>query len=101
MQERSNPFYRLLLVISFVFVLTALAYALLPWKNQPEWLRQHGWQALLAELAGIIVFGLLSMILDRIRSLRGRSGQGSRVRDQDAGGTGRTTNPLGEAGEPR
>jgi hypothetical protein len=68
--EPFNPFYLLLLAVSVVFVMTCLAYALLPWNEQPDWLRRYGWQVLLVEVAGVVLFGLLSMALDRIRALR-------------------------------
>ncbi len=68
--EPANPFYRLLLVCSVAFAVTAFAYAVVPWDDQPAWFRAHGWKVLLAELAAVIVFGLLSMILDRLRTLR-------------------------------
>ncbi len=71
--ERFNPFYYLLLVASLLFVMTALAHALLPWDKQPAWLQAHGWRILLVEVAAVVLFGLLSMGLDRLRSLRNPS----------------------------
>jgi hypothetical protein len=97
MQEPANPFYRLLLAVSFIFVLTALAYALLPWNEQPEWLRQHGWRILLVEVAGIILFGLLSMTLDRVRSTK----SGVRSAESPVDERHPDSNPLGETADPR
>ncbi len=79
--EPHNPFYLLLLIVSVVFVATALAYGVLPvledMSDQPPapspWrdaIRENGWWWLLAELAVMIVFGLASMALDRLRSLQ-------------------------------
>lgn len=79
-----NPFYFLLLLVSFLFVATALAYAIIPVVEQNakdagvapppslarDLLRQHGGQVLLWELVGIFLFGGLSMGLDRLRTLR-------------------------------
>ncbi len=99
MHERPNPFYRLLLVVSVAFVVTALAYAVVPWQAQPEWLKQHGWRILLTELAGIILFGLMSMVLDRIRSRResGVRSQESGIRSQESGTRGqKSEQPLGD-----
>ncbi len=55
-------------MISTAFAVTAFAYAAVPWDKQPEWLQAHGWQFLLAELAGVILCGLASMGLDRHRT---------------------------------
>lgn len=82
--EPRNPFYILLIVVSFGFVLTALAYAVVPILEQkardagnppPESalrdsLRSDGWLWLIYEGAAIIVLGLLSMALDRWRRWR-------------------------------
>lgn len=76
-----NPLYLLLLIASLIFVLTALAYAVVPvledkaieaGQDPPPSpfraeLRQHGWKWLLVEVAAIIVLGLASMILDHLR----------------------------------
>jgi hypothetical protein len=59
-----NPFYGLLILVSTAFAVTAFAYAFVPWDNQPMWLREHGWQLLLVEVAGVIVLGLASMGMD-------------------------------------
>ena len=70
MRESSNPFYILLLISSLAFVITALAYALVPPDRQPAWFLRNGWLVLLAEVAAMLLFGLLSMGLDRWRTLR-------------------------------
>jgi hypothetical protein len=63
--DAQNRYYAVLLVASAAFVITAFAYALVPWDQQPLWLQMHGWKLLLVEVAGIIVVGLVSMGLDR------------------------------------
>src|SRR5262245_28903357 len=82
--EPRNPFYLLLLLISLTFVLTALAYAVVPVLEQKareageepppspfrDSLREDGWKWLLVEVAAMIVAGLLSMGLDRWRRYR-------------------------------
>jgi hypothetical protein len=82
--EPRNPFYLLLLLSSFLFVGTALAYAVIPVleekataAGQPppasavrDALRIDGWKWLLYELAVMTGFAALSMGLDRIRSLK-------------------------------
>ncbi len=82
--EPRNPFYILLLVASFAFAVTAVAYAVVPvieekareagnppppsvWRKE---LRENGWKYLLYQLAAMIVFGFLSMGLDRYRRLQ-------------------------------
>jgi hypothetical protein len=79
--EPRNPFYLLLLIISLFFVLTALAYAVVPVLEQKareagqepppspfrDSLREDGWKWLLIEVAAMVVLGLLSMGLDRWR----------------------------------
>ena len=82
--EPRNPFYFLLLIASLVFVLTALAYAVVPvleakardageppppaaWRAA---LAENGWKWLLYEVAAMILFGLCSMGLDRRRRLQ-------------------------------
>jgi hypothetical protein len=83
--EPRNPFYILLIAVGFMFVLTALAYAVVPVLeekareagNPPpispfrDALRADGWLWLLYEGAAIIVLAALSMGLDRW--LRGRT----------------------------
>jgi hypothetical protein len=82
--EPRNPFYLLLLVASFLFVVTALAYAVVPTLEDRAAdagqlpppspfraaLRGDGWQWLLYEAAAILILALLSMSLDRLRSLQ-------------------------------
>ena len=77
-----------------MFVLTALAYALVPVMeekaaeagNPPppsplrDTLRQDGWKWLLVEVAVMIVLGLASMLLDRHRLRRlQKVGAGARM----------------------
>jgi hypothetical protein len=90
-RQPSNPFYLLLLMASLLFVITALAYAVVPSLEQAavragepppaspfrDALRADGWKWLLGELAAMIVFGFLSMGLDRLRSLKNEREQGT------------------------
>lgn len=80
--EPHNPLYLLLLLIGVVFVVTALAYAIIPVLEQKavdagqppppsefrDALRRDGWRWLLWEVAALIVVGIASMMLDRYRS---------------------------------
>lgn len=80
-KEPWNPFYTLLLIFSCLLALTALAIAVVPvleekatQAGQPpppsafrDALRRDGWRWLVWEVAGICVFGLASMALDRWR----------------------------------
>jgi hypothetical protein len=89
--EPRNPFYLLLLAVSFLFVLTALAYAVVPTLEDKaraageipppsefrHALRHDGWKWLLVEVAGIVVFAGLSMGLDRLRRLKKESAEGT------------------------
>ena len=82
--EHRNPFYLLLLLASLLFAATALAYALVPSLEENaieagqvppqsafrDALRTDGWQWLLYEVGAMILFGVLSMGLDRLRSLK-------------------------------
>ena len=82
--EPRNPFYLFLLLASMLFVITALAYVFVPILEQKAAqagnppppsafraaLREDGWLWLLGELAAMVLFGLLSMGLDRFRSLQ-------------------------------
>jgi hypothetical protein len=82
--EPRNPFYFLLLLIGLVFVLTVLAYALVPVLEQKaldagvvpppsplrDALRRDGWKWVLGEVALLVAVGLLSMGLDRYRRWR-------------------------------
>lgn len=79
--EPRNPLYFLLLLASLLFVVTALAYAVVPVLEQKaaeageapppspfrDALRADGWKWLLAELAAVVLFALLSMALDHWR----------------------------------
>lgn len=83
-REPRNPFYLLLLVASVAFIVTALAYAVVPALEQKaidagqdpppspfrDSLRHDGWKWLLIQVAVIVVLGLLSMGLDRYRRYR-------------------------------
>src|SRR3954454_23048180 len=87
--EPRNPFYLLLLLASLVFVLTALAYAVVPVLEEKakeagempppspfrDALRVDGWKWLLAEVAVMVLLGLASMGLDRWRRFREETGQ--------------------------
>ena len=81
--EPKNPFYLLLLLAGLAFTVTALAYAVVPTLEQKaidagqppptpfrDALRADGWKWLLAELVAVVVFSVLSMGLDRLRSLQ-------------------------------
>jgi hypothetical protein len=82
--EPHNPFYLLLLLASVLFAATALAYALVPSLEEKaveagqvppqsafrDALRTDGWKWLLYEVGAMILFGVLSMGLDRLRSLK-------------------------------
>jgi len=82
--EPRNPFYVLLLIASFLFVVTALAYAVVPTLEEKakeagefpppsamrDALREGGWKWLLVEVAVMVVLGLASMGLDRLRRLK-------------------------------
>lgn len=79
-REPWNPFYILLIVTSVGFVMTALAYALVPVLEQKareagnppppsplrDSLRSDGWVWLLVIGAAVVVLGLLSMGYDRL-----------------------------------
>lgn len=82
--EPRNPFYLLLLLASLLFAITAVAYAVIPTLEQKaaeaghppppselrDRLRQDGAAWLLYELGGMAIFAVLSMGLDRLRSLQ-------------------------------
>jgi hypothetical protein len=82
--EPRNPFYVLLLLASLLFVVTVLAYALIPVLEQKasdagqppppsdfrDALRADGWRWLLYEVAAVMLFAIASMVLDRLRSLQ-------------------------------
>lgn len=79
--EPRNPFYFMLLIAGVVFIMTVLAYAVIPVLEEKaldagtrpppspfrDILREDGWKWVLAELAGLVILGLLSMGLDRYR----------------------------------
>jgi hypothetical protein len=79
--EPRNWFYLLLNLASIAFVLTALAYAVVPVLEEKagqaappsplrDALRRDGWLWLLIEAAAILVLALASMGLDRWRRWR-------------------------------
>ena len=82
--EPRNWFYLLLNLSSVLFVVTALAYAIVPVleekaaeAGQPPppsplraSLREDGWRWLLFEAALVVIFALASMSLDRYRRWR-------------------------------
>ncbi len=82
--EPLNPFYMLLLLAGLLFVITALAYAIIPVLEQRaidageipppsafrDALRADGWRWLLYELAAVMILSLASMWLDRLRTLK-------------------------------
>jgi hypothetical protein len=89
-KEPRNPFYLLLLLTGLVFILTALAYAVVPvleekardqgvvpppapWRDA---LREEGWKWLLVEVAVLVIFGLCSMGLDRYRRWKKEKAEG-------------------------
>jgi hypothetical protein len=89
--EPRNPFYLLLLLVSFSFVVTALAYAVIPTLEQKAmdlgqsppataWrdaLRRDGWRWLLWQLGGMVILCILSLGLDRLRSLKKERADGT------------------------
>jgi hypothetical protein len=82
--EPRNPFYLLLLLASLLFVITALAYTIVPTLEERaraagadvpsseirKALKAEGHWWLLYEVAVMIVLGLCSMGLDRLRRLQ-------------------------------
>ena len=82
--EPRNPFYLLLLLVSLLFVITALAYAFVPTLEGMAFDAGHdvqhnairdslvndGWLWLVAEVGAIVVLSLLSMGYDRLRTLQ-------------------------------
>lgn len=82
--EPRNPLYLLLLLASLLFVVTALAYAVVPVLEQKaadagqppppsefrDALRKDGWRWLLYEVGAVVVLSIASMALDRRRSLQ-------------------------------
>ena len=82
--EPHNPFYILLLLASLLFVVTALAVAVVPVLEKKaaeagsppppsefrDFLRSDGWLLLLYQAGAMVVLGLASMGLDRLRRLQ-------------------------------
>jgi hypothetical protein len=82
--EPRNPLYLLLLLASLLFVVTALAYAVVPTLEQKaveagqppppsefrDALHKDGWRWLLYEVGAVIVLGFASMAVDRLRTLQ-------------------------------
>src|SRR5438105_2279028 len=89
--EPRNPLYFLLLIAGVVFVVTALAYAIVPVLEQKaleagqapppspfrDALRADGWIWLLVETAVVAVLAVASMVWDRLRSLQKGRAQGT------------------------
>jgi hypothetical protein len=83
-REPRNPLYLLLLLASLLFVVTALAYAIVPTLEQKakdagqppppsefrDALRKDGWRWLLYEVGAVVVLGIASMAVDRLRALQ-------------------------------
>lgn len=83
-REPRNPLYLLLLLASLLFVVTALAYAVVPIleekasdAGQPpppsafrDALRKDGWRWLLYEVGVVVVLSVASMTVDRLRTLQ-------------------------------
>jgi hypothetical protein len=79
--EPRNPFYFMLLGMGLIFIVTVLAYAVIPVLEEKakdagtmppasplrDALREDGWKWVLVEVALIVVLGLASMGLDRWR----------------------------------
>ncbi len=96
--EPRNPFYLFLLIASFLFVITALAVAVVPVMEDKareagadvpvspfrQALRTEGWRWLLYEVAAVVVFGLLSMGLDRLRRLKSEQAAGTMARSEQS-----------------
>jgi hypothetical protein len=82
--EPRNPLYLLLLLASLLFVVTALAYAIVPTLEQKaidagqppppsefrDALRREGGRWLLYEVAAVVVLSVASMTVDRLRTLQ-------------------------------
>jgi hypothetical protein len=76
--------YLLLLLASLLFVVTALAYAVVPVLEQKaadagqppppsafrDALRKDGWRWLLYEVGAVVVLSVASMTVDRLRTLK-------------------------------
>lgn len=82
--EPRNPLYLPLMGVCVLFVMTALAYALVPTLEEKAFeagmatghspfrdaLRTDGWKWLLVEVAAVIVLGIACMGLDRWRTFQ-------------------------------
>jgi hypothetical protein len=87
--EPRNPLYLLLLLASLLFVVTALAYAVVPTLEQKakdagqppppsefrDALRKNGWRWLLYEVGVVVVLSVASMAVDRLRTLQKQRGE--------------------------
>lgn len=87
--EPRNPLYLLLLLASLLFVVTALAYAIVPTLEQKakdagepsppsefrDALRKDGWRWLLYEVGAVVVLSVASMTVDRLRTLQKTRGE--------------------------
>lgn len=83
-REPRNPLYLLLLLASLLFVVTALAYAIVPVLEQKateagqapppspfrDALREDGGRWLLYEVAAVVILSIASMTVDRLRTLQ-------------------------------
>jgi hypothetical protein len=65
MRKASRFCYVLLVLASIAFVMTVMAFTLLPWDSVPPWLKENLLPVILLEVGAIIVLGLLSMGLDK------------------------------------
>ncbi len=82
--EPRNPLYFLLLLASLLFIVTALAYAVVPILEQKavdagqpplpspfrDALRKDGWRWLLYEVGAVVVLSVASMAVDHLRTLQ-------------------------------
>jgi hypothetical protein len=89
--EPRNPLYLLLLLASVLFVLTVLAYAFVPFLEEKaaaagqtppllpfrDAVRADGGRWLLYEVGLMIVLGIASMVVDRLRALQKEKGPGT------------------------
>ena len=89
--EPRNPLYLLLLGVGVLFVITALAVAVIPVLEQKalehgtapppsafrDALRRDGWKWLLCEVGALVVLGVASMVLDHRRSLQNDKREGT------------------------
>jgi hypothetical protein len=65
MTAASRSCYVLLVIVSVTFVVTVMAFTLLPWETLPFWLKEQLLPIVLVEVGAIVVLGLLSMSLDK------------------------------------